>query len=80
MNDKQIDPTADAIRHYEIQDALIERDYAEVGICSRRRYTATKAEHKAFWEAVDRRTEYVEHKPVAGDIIGYDRSCQPIYA
>jgi hypothetical protein len=58
----------------------MERDYAMVGIRSRRRYTATEAEHKAFWDAVNRRTEPPVYVPVAGDIIGYDRACNPIYA
>jgi hypothetical protein len=80
MNDKRIDPAADAIRHYEIHDSLIERDYAEVGIRTRRRYAAKPEQHNAFWEAVDSRTEYVPKKVIAGDITGYDRFCKPIFA
>lgn len=68
------------ISHYETEDALMERDYAMVGIRSRRRYTTTEAEHAAFWDAVNRRTEPPVYVPVAGDIIGYDRACNPIYA
>jgi hypothetical protein len=75
MNYNPIDPTADSIRHYEIQDALMDRDYA-----TNRRYTATPEEHAAFWNAVESRREYVQRTPVAGDIIGYNNKCQPIYA
>jgi len=80
MNDNRIDRTVDSIRHYETQDALMERDYASVGIRTRRHYTATPEEHAAFWNAVDSRREYVQRTPVAGDIIGYNNKCQPIYA
>jgi len=68
------------IAHYETQDALIDRDYAAVGIRTRRRCTATEAEHAAFWDAVNRRTEPPVYLPVAGDIIGYDKFCKPVYA
>ena len=80
MKNNSIYPTADSIRHYEIQDTLMERDYASVGIRTRRRYTATPEEHAAFWAAVDRREKPPEYIPVAGDIIGYNNKCQPIYA
>jgi len=68
------------IAHYETEDALMERDYAAVGIRTRRRCTATEAEHAAFWDAVDSRSKHIEQTPVAGDIIGYDKFCKPVYA
>ena len=68
------------IAHYEIQDALMDRDNAMVGIHTRRRYTATEAEHKAFWEAVDRRSTPPQYTPVAGDIIGYNSNGTPRFA
>ncbi len=69
---KSTDPAAQSIRHYEIEDAKMHR--------SRRRYTATEAEHKAFWDAVANRKTPPVYTPVAGDIIGYNNDGTPRFA